>query len=150
MFKRNKAVETEAIAADPYEAAVNEARALVADYKRNIGPLAAAHKETQRTLQALIDERDQLIKKLADFDENKLVNPFDSYEDYTAANWRRKAIGAEIVDAQNAMVAAKFAYMEPNDVMRSKIEVLMRATLQNIDARRVELKAEFDRLRLTQ
>ena len=122
----------------------------MADYKRNIGPLAVAHKETQRTLQALIDERDQLIKKLADFDENKLVNPFDSYEDYTAANWRRKAIGAEIADAQKAMVAAKFAYMEPNGVMRSKIEALMRATLQDIDARRVELKTEFDRLRLTQ
>jgi len=147
MLKRKMTVETEVVAVDPYEAAVNEARALIDDYKRNIGPLAAAHKETQQTLQALIYERDSLIKKLADFDKDILANPFDSYEDYTAAQWRRRVIGAEIINAQKAMYDAQFAYREPGDAMRSKVEELMRATLQDIDARRAELKAEFDRMR---
>ncbi len=147
MLKR-KNTPTAAPVADKYEQAIQQARDLVEEYQTNIPPFFTAYKEAQRTHAALIAERESLAQTLKEFDAGNF-NPFTSTDEYTAALFRFRALPALITEANNAEIDAKFAYSEPGDMMRSKVETLMRDTLKELDTRRAGLKAEFDTLRFT-
>jgi len=168
MFKRKDKPTQAAAAASsaavaPYEAELQAARDLVAEYQEIGRDLLAAHKATQRTVAALKEERAALQQRIRLFDESvkepqlSLAGarsaadfiPFETPDEYTAALFRVRALATEIDEAEHAATVARFEYSERAYKLQSDVEAIMIPTLKSLDSRRAELKAEFDRLRLT-